>query len=144
MKILRHRQRHEVTEYRLVFEYPGERGAGFSFPCDEIGVVNEATLCEPAQENYRHCKTGVAWNGKALTQGRVIKYDGSWTEEAVGLCECGCEVELGQFTNACDCGRDYDRGGQLLAPRSQWGEETGESVADILAINGRTAEELLG
>jgi len=53
----------------------------------------------------------------------------------VGKCDCGREVLLYGFTNTCDCGRDYNMSGQLLAPRSQWGEETGESVSDILSID---------
>ena len=52
----------------------------------------------------------------------------------VGLCECGEEVELLQFTNTCACGRDYNMSGELLASRKQWGEETGESVDEILSI----------
>ena len=52
---------------------------------------------------------------------------------AVGACNgCGSEVVLSGFTNTCDCGKDYNMSGQELAPREQWGEETGESVADIL------------
>lgn len=48
-------------------------------------------------------------------------------------CHCGRYVELyDAFLNTCDCGRDYDGAGNLLAPREQWGEETGESLADIL------------
>lgn len=49
-------------------------------------------------------------------------------------CDCGARVALVGFTNGCDCGRDYNRSGQLLAPRSQWGEETGEHPADIERI----------
>ena len=61
---------------------------------------------------------------------RVSKY-----EPAIGVCECcGREVELFGFTNSCDCGADYNSGGQRLAERSQWGEETGESLGDILRI----------
>jgi hypothetical protein len=47
---------------------------------------------------------------------------------------CRSHVELTHhFTNTCDtCGADYDGGGNLLAPRSQWGEETGETYADIV------------
>ena len=53
-----------------------------------------------------------------------------------GTCEsCGEEVGLMQFTNTCRCGADYNSSGQRLAPRSQWGEETFESVADILAVD---------
>ena len=49
-------------------------------------------------------------------------------------CDCGAHVPLTGFTNSCDCGADYNRSGQKLAPREQWGEETGESLADILNI----------
>ena len=52
----------------------------------------------------------------------------------VGECECGRKVRLLEFTNTCRCGRDYNMSGQLLAPRSQWGEETGETAEDILSI----------
>lgn len=46
---------------------------------------------------------------------------------------CGMDLVCSRFTNTCGgCGRDYNFAGQLLAPRSQWGEETGETAADIL------------
>lgn len=64
----------------------------------------------------------------------IIKRYVSRLEPAVGLCYCGAEIELGHFTNTCECGRDYNQSGQLLAPREQWGWETGESLADILMI----------
>lgn len=49
-------------------------------------------------------------------------------------CECGSTVVCSGFTNTCgDCGADYNMSGSLLAPRSQWGEETGETADDILA-----------
>ena len=45
-------------------------------------------------------------------------------------CTCGRKVECPNFTNTCDCGADYNFAGQLLAPRDQWGEETGEHWFD--------------
>lgn len=48
---------------------------------------------------------------------------------------CGRRVWLSGFTNTCDCGADYNNSGDLLAPRSQWGAETGETVSDILAAD---------
>ena len=57
---------------------------------------------------------------------------------------CGEWLSCAGFTNTCDnCHTDYNMSGQELAPREQWGEETGESVADILAIDTRTPEENL-
>lgn len=73
-----------------------------------------------------------------ITQ-RNAEYFGS---PAVGRCHCGGDVELDGFTCTCDdCGRDYSRSGQELAPRSQWGEETGESLADILGVDGFHLED---
>lgn len=58
------------------------------------------------------------------------------TEPAILKCSCGDTVTLRCFTNTCsECHTDYNMSGQALAPRSQWGEETGENVADILAID---------
>lgn len=59
------------------------------------------------------------------------------------ICLCGEKVWCSGFTNTCRCGRDYNWAGQLLAPRSQWGEETGEFYADLQNIDGMTPEELL-
>jgi len=57
-------------------------------------------------------------------------------EPALWRCDCGEELHLDGFTNTCDgCEADYNGSGQRLAPRSQWGEETGESLADILNID---------
>ncbi len=61
-------------------------------------------------------------------------YTHSWREPGIGRCHCGRHVILEGFTNTCACGRDYNSAGQELAPRAQWGEETGESLSDILNI----------
>jgi len=55
-------------------------------------------------------------------------------EPKVIECGCGRKVECYGFTTTCDCGRDYNWNGDLLAPREQWGEETGEHLSDILRI----------
>jgi len=47
-------------------------------------------------------------------------------------CHCGRLLTCEGFTNFCACGADYNWSGQLLAPRECWGEETGETAADIL------------
>lgn len=49
---------------------------------------------------------------------------------AMGRC-CGRVIVLSDFTNTCEaCGADYNKNGSRLAPRSQWGEETGEAWFD--------------
>ena len=61
--------------------------------------------------------------------------DGREVERTAGTCDCGATVVCRGFTNRCACGRDYNMSGQLLAARSQWGEETGERVEDILRVD---------
>jgi hypothetical protein len=47
-------------------------------------------------------------------------------------CGCGAVLEIWRPGGdvSCDCGREFNSSGQLLAPREQWGEETGEHPAD--------------
>jgi len=47
---------------------------------------------------------------------------------------CGVWLTCDGFTNTCSCGKDYNFSGDLLAPREQWGEETGEHWTDIIRI----------
>ena len=48
-------------------------------------------------------------------------------------CDCYNVVTIDDcMTNTCTrCGADYNGNGSQLAPREQWGEETGETYADI-------------
>jgi hypothetical protein len=44
---------------------------------------------------------------------------------------CGEDLVCSAFTNTCDqCEADYGMNGDRLAPRSQWGSETGERWQD--------------
>lgn len=65
---------------------------------------------------------------------KIVKYP---TQDTMGrtvspmiiTCVCGNLVHLdNSWANECDnCQREYNMQGQELAPREQWGEETGES-----------------
>lgn len=48
------------------------------------------------------------------------------------ICDCGQTFELVDWwAEACPgCGIEYNGAGQKLAPRSQWGEETGETFVE--------------
>lgn len=52
-------------------------------------------------------------------------------EPQVIECVCGAPVALwSSWANGCDgnfCDQEYNGSGQALAPRTQWGEETGET-----------------
>ena len=131
MQIIKKRQYIKETSYELVFEWVTTPGGGFGFPCDADGKVNTHGMSIHALRNLADCKAGV----NNVKPGIVQENKYSYSEPAIGLCNhCEREVELSGFTNTCDCGADYNMSGQELAPRCQWGEETGESLADILQI----------
>lgn len=46
-------------------------------------------------------------------------------------CDCGSLLSWSPgYDETCDkCGTEYNSSGQMLAPRHQWGEETGEQFA---------------
>jgi hypothetical protein len=130
-RIISSRERIERVEYRRLFEYRDMPGAGFGFDADVQGNVNPESLNPAARENYEKCMNGAF---DVVDRGLVIYRSDYWTP-AVLKCDCGANVPLEGFTNTCDrCHADYNKSGQRLADRSQWGEETGESVADILRI----------
>jgi hypothetical protein len=127
VKIIEKRKRVTDVSYRLVFNWKHNPGAGFSFLCDENGGVGTSLLPWGALGNYSACVTG-EYN---VTGPEVVRYENTYTVPAVGRCVCGREVELIGNTNPCDCGRAYNWSGQELAPRDQWGWETGEHPADV-------------
>lgn len=61
-----------------------------------------------------------------------IRDDGREVTRLVVRCDCGLKVYCTGDINPCECARDYNLSGQVMAPRSHWGEETGETAADIL------------
>jgi hypothetical protein len=126
MEFISERKTETKVEYSLFYK-TDPSGAGYSFPCDENGQVFVDQLKPTALASYQRCQTG-----KVLSRS-IQANRWSYTTPAVIRCVCGAEVELHGFTNTCDeCERDYNMSGQLLADRSQWGEETGESLSDIL------------
>ena len=63
---------------------------------------------------------------------RTHEYTSYQRVPAKGKC-CNKWLELDGFTNTCPhCHSDYNSAGQLLAPRSHWGEETGEHWTDCI------------
>jgi hypothetical protein len=135
MKILRERQDHDVVEYCKHYNRR-DRSGGYVFPCDEHGVID---MSKANPESVEEAK-----DETKFFPGRVEEHTTRWRENAVGECEvCGTEVELGHFTCTCDrCGADYNWAGQRLASRCQWGEETGETAADILVSDAELRRSL--
>lgn len=117
-----------VGGYRRNFYYHDEYGSGFSFPVYSNGKPYDSKFVERIAELEKD----------PTYRDYGVEYDEtSWNEAAVIRCQCGGEVALEMvMTNTCDkCHRDYNSSGQLLAPREQWGWDTGESVSDILSAD---------
>jgi hypothetical protein len=127
MKIIQESSLFEEVSYRKDFEWK-EGGGGFSFPCNKDGVIS-SDIHSLALENYQKCISG---EYAVIDQG-ISVITSVHRNPKIGICEdCGEEVYLDRFTCTCDnCGADYNQSGQRLAPRSQWGEETGEVYSDI-------------
>lgn len=125
MRIIQESERIESVSYRLLFQSVEDSSFGYSFECDEKG--NLTSQSSAACDNY---KMVVSNPDKYIPKG-VQTYRHSYKVSAIGICDdCGKPVELDAFTNTCECGADYNWSGQRLAPRSQWGEETGEHWTD--------------
>lgn len=124
------RERDIVVDEKFMVLYENEEKE-YLFESDRDGLVDESLLTPEALENLRKCREACK---RGEMDWEILDATKSYVEPAVGRCVCGEEVMLSGFTNTCDCGRDYDSSGVLLAPRSQWGEETGEHPADIARI----------
>jgi len=125
-KILKHSERIEKTDYYRVFELKSCPGAGYSFECDEAG---NPLVQIHSESNIAKCLSG---EYDVIDKG-VEAYVSRYTQPAVLLCDCGEEFELvDTFYEECpSCGTGYNGAGQKLRPMNEWGEETGESLADI-------------
>lgn len=136
MEIVQKRQYVECVKYVHHYEWAHLPGAGFSFECDEDGRIDRSEMHPHAIVNLENCIRGENEQGLQILDYGVERRSWGYWEPAVGKCEnCKSLVTLDGFTNTCDgCGADYNSSGQRLAPRSQWGEETGESLGDILRI----------
>lgn len=125
IQIVCERQTVTVEVYALMFEWKDMPGAGCSFSCDKQGNLLRDEIRPEALHNLEKCLSG---EYAVMPQG-VKDYSYTYREPAQGRCSCGRLVELADFTNTCDCGLEYNFGGQLLAPRCQWEEPWDEDEA---------------
>lgn len=124
MKIIKQRISKLVTNYQLSFQAIGySKGTGLGFECDKDGNVDLTKLQPAGLANYH-----IGMRGEGYEKPEVVEFTNRFVECAIGKCDaCGRHVHLSHSDNDCDCGAIYNLFGQRLAPREQWGEETGES-----------------
>jgi hypothetical protein len=129
--IISERSRVMRIEYGLHYDKRFLLGAGYAFPCNAQGKIDTEKLSLCLLQSLNYCQQHGAEFDPPYVQ-TYVKYS---TEPAVARCNCGEPVCLEDFTNTCIvCGRDYNIQGDSLASRSQWGEETGETAAQLLAV----------
>lgn len=123
MKIITKAHRESGVYFQLLFDRIPYDGGGWAFDCDEKGNLKPVVQYD-AKRALAQVLEKV--DAGTVAPGRIA--GASWTRfvHATGECSCGREVYLSHFTNECDCGLDYNQSGQQLAPRSEWGQETGE------------------
>jgi hypothetical protein len=113
-------------EFRREFARAGAQASCLAFPSDADG--------NPLTEAHR-AQVAALVAGTSYDDFGVREVSWSYADPAVILCDCcGSHVELYGFTNTCGCGADFNMSGDMLAARSQWGEETGEDLGEILRI----------
>lgn len=70
---------------------------------------------------------------RTINEERPSRYGGTFIRPRVEVKCCGAWLRCDRFTNTCDrCGADYNMSGARLAPREQWGEETGEHWTECI------------
>jgi hypothetical protein len=101
MKIINERHKETAIDYSADYKWPDVAGwAGFSFPCDENGNVYTDFNNEAARKNYQSCIDGTY----AVVFDGVRKNVHSWWEPAVGICDCGEEIQLvDDYMGATEC-----------------------------------------
>jgi hypothetical protein len=131
MKLTKHFKKEYVDHWEWMFADldRDDWRAGWAFECNEQGQL--FALDKWQADSYR--QRWHDWQAGKLKR-RMQHYIQPETTYAEGYCDrCGELVVLyDSFLTTCDeCGADYNGSGQLLAPRSQWGWETDESLGDI-------------
>ena len=127
LKIIEPARTIETVIRVLAFDRTDQPGAGWEFDCDEDGNVDESKLNANSRHTLELCRRGIG----VLPGRRIVTYRNTYRQARVVQC-CSSHFELSGFTNTCpECSADYNWAGQRLAPREQWGEETGEHWADI-------------
>ena len=141
----------EVTYERLEFSAKKDdgsewKGAGWSwemkdgelqFPKHPAGLENLLKCVLPdfiTARDWDDEQQCFVTESQAFGNGRIV----TWTNrifvpKVIRCCENGNVSLSSGLTNTCRaCGADYNGFGQRLAPREQWGEETGEHWSDLM------------
>lgn len=98
----------------------------------DVVVTNKVTLDQVFNEKEFDTTEGASdFRDNVLANLKADEYSHWAKVYPVVICACGAKIICTGFTNTCDrCDSDYNFAGALLAPREQWGEETGEHCSE--------------
>lgn len=103
LKIIRERNTHTEVAYRI--EFTDEDGSGFSFPTDLSGKIiydEDPEIAQAQRDNYDYAMSDKERFIRQYNEFVTRRY--TVTDNAVGRCRCGEEVELyDQYQGACPC-----------------------------------------
>lgn len=128
IEIIKKRTAHVEVEHYI--EFTDAEGCGFSFPADLSGKIIYDTnpkIAQAQRDNYDYAMSHRERFTRQYNEFVTRKY--TVTDNAIGRCSCGEEVELyNQYQGACSCpkcGRWYNIYGQSLVDPEYW-EDDGE------------------
>lgn len=123
LKIIKPRTTHTEVEYRI--EFTDDDGCGYSFPTDLSGKIiydEDPEIAKAQRDNYNYAMSHKEQYTQQYNEFVTRKY--TVTDNAVGRCVCGEEVELyDQYQGACSCpkcGQWYNMFGQSLVDPEYW------------------------
>lgn len=118
MKIIKKRELVEIKEYQINFFFKDNNEICLGFACNKDGEEIKERNTPEAYKNYLE-----GLNNPNLYHQLICRVR-HYTENAIGKCECGEEVELyPQYMGACSCPkckRWYNTFGQELNPPETW------------------------
>lgn len=129
LKIIQPRTSRQVVEHYI--EFTDEEGSGFIFPTDLSGKIiydEDPEIAKAQRDNYDYAMAHKERFTCQYNEFVTRKY--TVTDNAVGRCHCGEEVELyDQYQGACacpKCGQWYNIYGQSLIDPEYWEDYDGE------------------
>lgn len=118
-----------MTVKRVEGHYKKEKEYSLTCAVCTSGWSNEDSKEELMKRHGKHLGQPCSC-GKGTYEYQYREWDDYQPGYTVVTCSCRKKVYCHHFTNTCSCGKDYNQNGSELAPRSQWGEETGETWMD--------------
>ena len=112
-----------VKEIICSYEFDIDANGGFSFPCDENGIIDMSILTDEGKQNLIFCLNNTSKFQFTGKRNHIIEY----TDPAIMECDCEARFPLvNEYRGACECpecGQWYNLFGQKLENPQIWNKE---------------------